>query len=284
MDESDLRKEFQQKKREVSHLRNKLNSLHQEKEALFKQMRSSFDAIKSHNSRMTALKQERDKFTQEIKELKGQRDAYNQEVKMKSTALKEVEKKKENLVEGMESQESPGRIKAMIAQLETKIETEVMPFSKELQLTKTIKELKARYKQVQGLQDVWKERNTAAADFSQKRKEAQSVHYTIQEKAEESQKRHEELNSLYDEIKKLRAEIKPLEDKRKQIKADYEKTKKELEDILARVKELAKILDEREEADFQTIARERTAEVKEKLKSKKKLTTEDILAFQALKE
>ena len=44
------------------------------------------------------------------------------------------------------------------------------------------------------------------------------------------------------------------------------------------------LLNEESERNFKQRAREKTAEVQEKIKKGKKLRTEDILAFQALRE
>ena len=85
-------------------------------------------------------------------------------------------------------------------------------------------------------------------------------------------------------LKELREQEKPLLDKYQQSKSEMDQLRKELEEKLTRVNELAKLLHEEEEKDYNSKVRERTAEVKEKLRKGKKLTTEDILAFQAMKE
>ena len=73
-------------------------------------------------------------------------------------------------------------------------------------------------------------------------------------------------------------------EKDKELYGKIEQTKKELDSLQARIKELGGILQEEEEKSFQQIAREKTEEVKEKMKKGKKLSTEDILAFQAMKD
>jgi len=131
---------------------------------------------------------------------------------------------------------------------------------------------------------VWKEVNTVTADFSQARREAQDAHHSIQGKAQQSQQRHEQLMVLVEEIKKLRDQQKPLEDKGKAQKATIEEMKKKLDELTARVDELGKLFQEDDTRSYTQKAKERTAEVQEKLKKGKKLSTEDILAFQALKD
>ena len=184
----------------------------------------------------------------------------------------------------MEVQESPGRLKSQIAKLEEKIETEVIPFEKEKGLRKQIKELKAQLKKLDGLDIAWKEHNTAAANFSEKRRVAQEFHQQVQVKADVSQNKHEEISGLYDEIKALRNEQKAPLEKYKQLKTQFAEKKKALEELLPRLTELSKVFHENEEKSYQSILREKTAEVQEKIKKRQKLSTRDILAFQATKE
>ena len=280
----ELRKEFQQKKKEIGRSRFKLNSLNAEKENAFRELRSVSDKVKTRLSRIKQLKQERDELTKQVKSLKEERGKLNLEVKEKASQHKQMEEKKKELLGDFNVSDNPSKIKAEIAHLEEKIETEVMPFSKEQQLTKRIKELKIRYKEVAKLDEVWKEVNTVSADFAEQRRKAQESHWGVQEKANESQKKHEQIQVLFDEVKNLRETEQPLAEKHLQLKVEYEQIKKTLEDLLKRVNELAKILDEQQEMSFKEKVKERTAEVREKIKTRKKLSTEDILAFQAIND
>jgi len=279
-----LRKEFQTKKKEVSRLRSKLNELNSDKEAAYREIKSVRDKVKVRSTRMRELKHDRDQLTKEVKKLKVERDKLNKEVKAKSSTRKEVEGKKKELLDKSDIQENPAKIKSQINHLEQKLETEVMAFSKEEQLRKTIKELKVKYKKAEKMGEVWKEINTASADFAEKRRRAQDSHKEVQEKAQESQEKHEKLKVIFDELKKLRDEEQPLAEKHLQFKVKFEQVKKDLEESLKRVNELAKLFNEQEEKSFKAKVKEKTAEVKEKMKKGKKLSTEDILAFQALKE
>ena len=66
VDHEVLRKEFEQKKKEVAQLRSQLHSIHQEKETAFQTLRSFRDQIHSKTQAMTTLKQERDNLNKEI--------------------------------------------------------------------------------------------------------------------------------------------------------------------------------------------------------------------------
>lgn len=280
----ELREEFKTKKKELSRLRSKLNQAYRDKSDIYRQMRSGNDQIKSFSGNIKKLKKERDQLTKEVKELKRKRDELNTEVKEKASVKKEAENKKKKLLDSIGFKGDPAKIKSQMDQLEEKLETELMPFPKEESLRKTIKKLRVVYRQLEQLGTAWKEVNTVAADFSQKKREAEESHQLVQKKADESQQKHEEINQLYEKIKALRKEQQPLAEKYLEAKVVYEQTKKELEELLKRVNELAKVLDEQEEESFNIMVRRKTAEVKEKMKKGKKLSTEDILAFQALKD
>jgi len=280
----ELRKEFQQKKSALTRLRSQLYQIYKEKNDFFQQMKSGRDQLRSLTAQLKQLKKERDQLTDEVKELKQHRNELNTEVKEKFSVKKDAEDKKKKLLDSAGFKGDPAKIKQEINHLEEKIETEVMPFSQEQGLRKKIKVLQAVYKKLEQLGTAWKEVNTVTANFSQKRREAEDSHQQVQHKADESQSKHEEMNKIYAKIKEIRTQQNPLAEQHLAAKVKLEETKKELDELTKRVNELAKLLDEQEEESFNVKARKKTAEVKEKMRSGKKLSTEDILAFQALKD
>lgn len=280
----ELKQEFYQKKREASALRSQVGSLGTTKEDSFRELRSTRDKIKFRASKIQSLKKERDDLTKQVKEFKQEREKFNTEVKEKAEERKEVGQKKKDLLDKMNIREDPAKIKHMIQALETKIETEVMPFTKEQQLQKKIKELKVQYKELEKLGDVWKEINASSTGLSEVRQKAEESHKNVQTLAKQSQEKHEEINRLYEELKQLREQEQPLAEKYLREKAEFEELKKKLDELQARIGELSKVLNEEDEKDFKSKVQEKTAEVKEKLKKRQKLSTEDILAFQASKD
>lgn len=284
MAEPESKEEYLQKKREVAQLRVQLTSLHAEKEKTYQELRSFGPQIRGIMGNINKLKQERDELTAQVKTLKEEREKLNEVVKEKAHEKQEVLDKKKELLQGAERNENPGRLRAEIARLEMKIQTDVMPFNKEQQLTKHIKELKARMKQAEQQKEVWKEVSAASADFSESRQKANQIHQQIQEVAEKSQGKHEQMNTLYEQLKQFRQQEKPAKQKYMELKGQWEQLKKNFDEMVARVNELAKLFQEEDEKSFRMKARERSAEVQEKLMQGKKLRMEDILAFQAGKE
>ena len=283
-EQSELRKEFQQKKQEFFNLRSQLNSLNAEKETAYKSLRILREKVRVSSQKMTSLKQERDQYIKQVKEHKQTRDQLNTAVKSKSLEKKEVDEKKKALLEKVDHQENPFYLKKQIEALERKIETEPMAFSKEKEITKQIKQLQARYKEIAKLGEVWKEVNTVSMNFAQTRRQAEESHQEVQKLAQLSQEKHEEMSKLFDELKKIRSEEQPLAEKYLQLKMQFEEQKKKMQELQTRVTELGKLFNEEEEKSFKVKVKEKTAEVKEKMRSGKKLSTADILAFQALKD
>ncbi len=280
----ELRKEFQQKKKEVASQRSKLKEINSEKEEAYRELRSIRDKNKFRTKKINTLKKERDALTKQVKSLKEKREKLNKAVREKAKSKKEGDQKKQEFLDKHDFKGNPARLKTEAEQLEMKIETEIMAFSKEQELRKRIKELKAKFKAVEKQSAIWKEINSASSDFRETKMKAEESHQNIQELAKQSQEKHEEINKLYAEMKKVREEEQPLAEKYLKLKVQYEQVKKDLEELQARVKVLGKVFHDEEEKSYKTQVREKTAEVKEKLKKRQKLSTEDILAFQAIKE
>ncbi|MFA6461034.1 MAG: hypothetical protein WCV90_02110 [Candidatus Woesearchaeota archaeon] len=280
----ELRQELIQKKREVSTLRPQLGSISNQKEQSFRDLRSARDKIKFRASKIQELKKTRDDLTKQVKGFKEEREKFNLEVKEKSEERKEVGQKKKELLDKLNIKEDPAKIKHLIQSLESKIETEVMPFSKEQQLNKKIKELKVQLKEVEKLGEVWKEINASSSNLTEVRQKAEESHHSVQTLAKQSQEKHEEINRLYEELKELRNQEQPLAEKYLKEKKEFEELKKKVDELQVRIGELSKLLNEEDEKDYKSRVQEKTAEIKEKIKSRKKLSTEDILAFQASKD
>src|SRR3989344_9264715 len=296
-----LKEGFHQKKREVAQLRSTLHDLYVQKEASFQKLKAFREQIRSKIDQMNSLKKERDLLTQEVKGIKEERNKLNQEVREKSDALKQFGtnnplpapssdrknyknyKNYNNYNDNNKSQQMPpGKIKMLIRKMEEHLETEVMSFDKEKQLTKKVKELKAEYKKIEALDQQWKERKTPASGFIQKKKKAQHSHHSLQEKADASQQKHQEVNKVYEDLKAIRDQIKPLETEHLRLKEEYHAVKRQLDDAQQDIQKLSKVFEDKEKKIKQSFAQERTAEVKEKIKKRQKLNTEDILAFQAM--
>lgn len=275
-----VRKEYQTKKQEMSSLKSSLHSLNTEKEAAYHDLKTLREKISAHTAKIQELKGQRNSLTGQVKELKGERDKLNLVVKEKAQVTHSTDQQKQE-VQSV-PRESPQRLRAEIARLERKIETEIMPFPKEQELTKQIKVLKAAYKKIAAAVEVSKEINAVRAEFSESRKKAQDVHQQVQDLAHQSQDVHVNINSLYDEIKSWREAEKKAAERYLLLKEQYAQARQKQDDLGKQLDQFSSQLKDQGEKDFKTKVREKTAEVQEKMKKGKKLSTEDILAFQAM--
>ncbi len=282
MNQPEALEQLKSKRKELSALKAKLSTALRVKEETFKDLRSIRDKIKSRSQKITNLKQERNALTDEVKKLKGERDKLNDTVKNAATMRKQVDEKKKDI--GNDTYQDPRKIKILIEQIERKIETEVMPFNKEQELNKRVKELKAEYKKISELGQIFQAEKVAGKEFVESRKKAQESHKEVQEKAHDSQEKHVEVNKMYEELKSLREQEKPINDKFSSQKKEFEDLKVQADAIQIQVSELSKICNEVEDKSFKDQIVEKTTAVKEKLKKGGKLTTADILALQALDE
>ncbi len=278
--DEELRKELQQRRAELIELRRRISALHQEKENVFKELKAQHGHSGERSRQIHSLIGERSSFTDQVKALKEERSQTHQQIKQ----LLEQRRSQRNAAlgaAGAEKHERPGRLKQMIAYLERTLETEVMPYEKEKQLRKRVKELQASYAQAAAAEKSFREASAAASELLQSRKRADELHKQVQQAAGQSQERHEKINALYKEAKKLRSASAPLEEKGRKLKEELETLRKESDAVQKRVDELSGMIKSREEAEQQQRAQEISASIEEKLRQRKKLTMDDILAFQA---
>lgn len=279
----ELRTELLAKKREFAESKLKISTIAREKECSYQQLHSLRNMLREKFNQITVLKGQRDALTTTVRSLKEERTKHNAEVKEKATIHQEAIEKKRNLSE-LDMKESTGKLRAQIKFLERKLETEVMPFSKEQEINKKSKELKIKLKELELVRTVAQELKTASSGFMEKKRLAEQSHHDLQQKARESQEKHTALVALYNEVSALREKEKDLAEKCSKLKSSFEKTKQFLQEIEQRIKELSTIIMGEEGKSFREQVKERTAQVMVKMKTGKKLNIDDILAFQALKE
>ena len=113
--------------------------------------------------------------------------------------------------------------------------------------------------------------------------EAESAHAKVQELAQASQEKHERITKLFNEIKGFREEEKVWAQQYKDLKALWLPMKDEMDQVTAQMRELEEKLGMAREQSYKEVLAEKSKEVKDKIKKGKKLSTEDLLAFQAMK-
>jgi len=283
-----LYKELVEKKKEVSSLRAALNTINDQKESWFdkkeaasKQIRSSIKGIKKDKSK-------RDEFTNQIKDDKTKRTELNKEVKTKVEKIKKARSQAKDLMKKLGLKKDPSKLLELIEALELKIETEVMPFSKEKKMMKEIKDIKKKYNEAKEVSNVWETSTRLNKEINDLKTKADTVHKKIQNKAKESQTRHERLILVSKDIDELKekeaiALVKFVEFKKKfsEINEKLKEKLGELNKVNSEVSKIKKDTVSKRKQKQNDILKTKGMDVEEKIKKRKKLTTEDLLVFQS---
>jgi len=219
-------------------------------------------------------------------ELKEKRTKLNDDIGKKVSKLAELRKQSADLMKRLKITD-PIRIKMAIDSIESRLETEVMSFEKEKELSKKLKSLKkslAEASDLIGILDAVKKLNF---EISSAKKESNSVHKEIQDLVKENQALHE---SIILESKNI-GEFKPKEEEAfskfvefKKVFSEKNRFLKEKLESMGKIRtEINKFqLEEDEKRRLQEamLIKSKEQELEEKIKSGRKLTTDDFLVFQ----
>ena len=283
-----LLKQLNEKKALIKELRSNLNELNDQKEHWFEQKDKASKEIRKIIGDLKSSKIKRDELTVVVKKHKVSRDELNKKIKKQVSEMKVLEKEKDAIVKKHNIQGDPIQIRKQIDALEYKLETNVMSFDKEKALMKEIKDLQKSHKEADKVSSVWKKIRDHSKEIEKLKNEANVFHRQIQVQAGQSQEKHEVIIESSKIIKDLKKKEKESMDKFLGLKEKFNeantKLKKELGEInklyekLQMNKEKLKVV--RKEKQDKTLEQKRK-EVDKKLKTGKKLTNEDILAFQS---
>ena len=285
---SELRKQLSSKQQEAADIKKRLDDVNTEKEAWFQKRKTFSQKINSLLSEVRDSRSKRNTFTKQVKSSKERRNQLNTEIKQKVEELKKLQKEKVEVAKKSGIRIDPAKIKAEIEELEFKVETAALPFSVEQRIMKDIAEKRKVLNQSKEVSDVFDNIHKLNKEVKKLREKADEAHKKIQTKAGESQEQHEsfiESSKGIDELRNQEEEAlkKFVEWKGKHTAiADELRAKqseiREIKNKLDGVKEVKRVKQKR--ADDKKL-KEQEMSVEEKIKKGEKLTTEDLLVFQA---
>ncbi len=289
----ELMQRIEDLKKEVETLRSQLNA--QDPEGLFSERQRVGREVRDLIKQVEAERKDRDSMVGEIKALKEQRDAFHETVKKKAEENTLASDQKKGNEKKNSSQTVPAldpeSVRREMRRLEYKIETDALPFDKELVLMKKIKELKKIFVASQKVFAEREKERVAYRELNSARAQADSLHVQVQQKASLSQKKHEHVIEVSKKIDELRAKEDAITKTINEKSAALEPISVQLEEKLTLLAELsAKAQAERKvqrssrEQEKQRSLSEKQAQVQEKIKKGGKLTTEDLLVLQTLPE
>ncbi|NTV23405.1 MAG: hypothetical protein HGA85_03450 [Nanoarchaeota archaeon] len=286
-DGSEVTPDLSGARKDISVLRTELNELNDKKEELFGQKDKFSKQIVALINEIKTLKRERDEFTQKVRSLKEERKLVNDEIRDESEVLKKLADEKDLLRKDNQIGGNPEQIKKKIEELEFKIETEGMSFDKEKKVMQKINEFKKELDGTKGFSELFEKLKVSRNKIRDLRKKANTIHRAVQENAKNSQDRHEKLLALSKEIDQLKTNESELYSKFLSAKEDFNKVNDSLKEKLVGInsineeikKQKQKVKAETKEKETKTLA-EKSKQVDDKIKERKKLTTEDLLIYQ----
>ncbi|MFA5142466.1 MAG: hypothetical protein WC471_05870 [Candidatus Woesearchaeota archaeon] len=292
MEQSEKSKLFDalnEKKGKIRELHNQLNAANSEKEKWFTEKTRLNQKISALIKDLKQDKTSRDSFTSEVKNKKEERNSVNSLITQKIEEVKKLNQEKSEIVKKYDIKGDPAELKSQMDRLDHKIETEVMSFAKETEIMKMIKELRARYEEAKKVSGVWEKINALSKEIDELKKKSDTVHKDIQSKAKESQGKHESLINASEEVKKISVEENAAFEKFVEAKKKFVALNDELHKEMNELESLQKQVGEMTEKDNTHKANSTRSKLKElesvvldKIKTGKKLTTEDILVMQEI--
>src|SRR3989338_8054174 len=145
--------ELDKLKSDVNSLRNDLNKADSDKELWYSRKEQSSNGIREKISAIKQNREKRDSLTKKVRELKEKRAKLNDDLRKRISEL--VELKKQSIDVMKKSKITyPIRIKTAIDSVESKLETEVMSFEKEKELSRKLRLLKKSLADASGLMEM----------------------------------------------------------------------------------------------------------------------------------
>ncbi|HLC86829.1 MAG TPA: hypothetical protein VJH65_00945 [Candidatus Nanoarchaeia archaeon] len=261
-------------KANIAELRVKLNSINKEKEVWFKKKEDLKLDINKLVSQIKEFKSKRDKANISVSELKKQRDTYNSQVKSLISQLKTLNKEKYSVLKKYNIKVDPAKIIEKINSLERQVETEVN-FKKEQKLMEEIKKLKRAYDQVAEVNEVVKKTTKIENEFKEAKRKADDIHNKIRLLTKDDD--YINFIDMSKKINDLKKEQEEAFNKFISYKNEYLKVQNQIDDLMPKK---PVYIEKKQDRSIKDIFKEKYRAIEEKLRQKKKLTTEDIITLQ----
>ena len=267
-------------KKGITELKNTLNKLNVEKEEWFTEKEGLKKEVSKLISQIKKIKFSKTTDNKEVQKLKTERNKYNDEVKKLISKFKKLNSEKQKIMKDKKITFNPGEISKQIEALDYSIQTEALSFDKEKKIMIQIRHLKKQMTEAGDVQGLFKELKEVSNKIKEAKDKAEDCHKKLQKEIKDSK-------PDYEEFRKLTKQINDLKKKQEKAFESFIDSKNKFSKINSQLKEkLKNAKGMRIEQDFKVkkrdthILEEKTKEVEEKLKKKKKLTNEDLLVFQ----
>ena len=273
-------------KNEISLLTKRLSELNFQKQQKIQEIQVIKKDIKKL---LTQFKEnKRPKISEELKKLKEERDSHNNKVKELITSLKDIKTTNTDISKKSKLKINPLELKRRIDSIEEIIQTEVISFEKEKKLMLELKKLKSDFKNSGELFLNNEKIEKTSRNIKEEKDKANEIHRKIREILNINKEKNKEFKTLFKDLDDLREKDKVKQAEITELNNNIDPLNKELNEKLAAIgqarysqavevelrKDTKKKMQER-------LIEEKSKIVEAKLKSKGKLTKEDLLIYQS---
>ena len=263
-------------RKEIGELSSNLKRLSTQKEKNYQGISDIGTQLNELLKQAIELKNVKQSASSQIQQKKEKRDELNVKVSNLAIQLKELKPKKAL----PKDHTSASIIQKQVDTLSMKLQTEVYKFKQEQAIMGQLKEMKRKLKKSLKEEETLSAYIKARKELIQTKSQADDMHKYIQDLASKNSEFFEKLSTVSKKIAELK-------DKRKQMKSLIDEHKKQIFELDKKLADRLgiwstgrkKIDDLRLKTEQAEIVRQIQV-VETKLKEKKKLTTEDILAMQ----
>jgi uncharacterized coiled-coil DUF342 family protein len=281
--------------RTAEELKGKLDALNEKKEEAFRKKQEISGHIAEKIKQVAEYKKSRNDLTRSVRELKAERDKLNGEITAKITEIKAAQPKdapRAPLPTGPKGERlHPGELARQIKALEQKIETVPMAFDAEQKVMKQIKQLKKQLDAFDSARGQSAEMSAKSKEIDALKQQANTLHAKVTQMAKQSQEHHEKLIQLSKDIEELKKSEETVYQEFLAAKQEYMALSGDMKEAQSEVKAARQAeraekdrAKKQKEAEDQKTLKERAREAEEKMARGEKLTTEDLLALQSVKD
>jgi uncharacterized coiled-coil DUF342 family protein len=281
---------FDAVKKQIKDKKQELNKLNSQKEGWFKKKKDVTKQIHAKIDELRASKKKVTTIDKEVTSLKTEKDAFSDEIKKIADEVKNLKQQYKDACVKYGVKENPKFLKKKIDKLEYALEISAIGFEQEKKINKEIKKLKKVYSKISEVSKIWSVINKKEKEISKLKNKKFGTLNRL--KADNSEKYNvsEDFINNSKEIMDFRKTEEEYFTKFSELKDQFRAKNDEFKELIKKKDELTIVLQQNnvemdginKKAQAELI-REKSAEVKEKMKKREKLTTEDLLIFQGSK-
>jgi len=261
----------------IGELSVRLKLLDAQKEQKYQEISNISLELNDLLKKASELKASKQVVAKQIQVKKGNRDKLNTQSSQLASKLRGF---KTIQIVMPRSHAPASALRSQLDNLNMTLQTEVLSFGKEKKLMDTIRDLRAKLKQSELAESKLKEHGTIRITLRSTKSEADAIHREIQHAATSN-------SEIFTELATVSKRIATLKDAKLRLRAEIGSFKiqiaalnRGLADRLSSWSKIKQTVGDSRRASINKILVQKAEDAQEKLRTKKKLTTEDILAMQ----